>query len=264
MGLIQNTEKGPAMHATREKEWFDNNAFWRELYPFMFAEKRFEDGVEEAKQILELVSPKGKNVLDLCCGPGRIAIPLAQEGYQVTGVDRTKFLLNKARSRAKDAKVQIEFIEQDMRDFVRPKSFHLALSFFTSFGYFDDKNEDIAVLKNIYRSLRPGGAFVVDVVSKEGLAGKFMPTTSGMLADGTRMVQCHEIIDDWTRVSNEWILIKDGKTRTFKFHLTIYSGQELRDRMELAGFQDVKIYGGVDGKPFDQKAFRLVAVGRKS
>ena len=51
------------------------------------------------------------------------------------------------------------------------------------------------------------------------------------------MVERHEIFDHWTRVRNEWLIIRNGRAKSYKFHHTIYSGQELRDRMERAGLK---------------------------
>jgi SAM-dependent methyltransferase len=251
------------MRTRRKREWFDDDGFWRALYPFMFPEQRFAGTPEEIGKVLALANPGGMAALDLCCGPGRCAVALAQAGYSVTGVDRTAFLLAKARARARAAQVRIEWVRTDMRDFVRAAAFDFALSMFTSFGYFDDKQEDLQVLRNILTSLRPGGVLLIDVMGKERLAKILLSTTSDTLPDGSTLVQRHEIFDDWTRVRNEWILIRKGKVRSFKFHHTIYSGQELRDRLEQVGFADVKLYGGLDGAPYGSSATRLIAVGRK-
>ena len=91
----------PMKTARRKKEWFDDDSFWRELYPFMFPEKRIADANEHIAKALALTKPAGKSVLDLCCGPGRCSIALAKRGFRVTGVDRTTYLLNKARARAR-------------------------------------------------------------------------------------------------------------------------------------------------------------------
>lgn len=249
--------------ARRKKEWFDDDSFWSVTYPFMFPEKRFTDTPEQMRNALKLTRPKGRKVLDLCCGPGRCSVWLAQRGFTVTGVDRTKFLLNKARARARAAKVKVEWIQKDMRDFVRPDSFDLVLSMFTSFGYFDDKRENIAVLENMFASLKSGGKCLIDVKGKECLAGILEPTTSETLPDGTTLMQNHEIFDDWTRIRNEWIIIRKGRSKSFKFHHTIYSGQELRDRLESVGFRDVKLYGNLAGDEYGPDADRLIAVGTK-
>src|SRR5438552_18525856 len=108
----------------------------------MFAADRSADAAFEIKQAVTLAKPRGKAVLDLCCGPGRCAIPLAKRGFAVTGVDRTKFLLGKARSLARRSHTRVEWIQADMRDFVRPEAFDLVLNLYTSFGYFDNKGDD--------------------------------------------------------------------------------------------------------------------------
>jgi SAM-dependent methyltransferase len=251
------------MTTRRKKEWFDDDSLWRDMYPILFSAKRIADATDEIDKIVALVVPKGKSVLDLCCGPGRCSIALAKRGFKVTGVDRTKYLLDKAKASAKLAKVKIEWIQADMRDFVRPESFDLLLSMYTSFGYFDDKREDMKVLKNMLANLRPGGTCVIEVGGKEWLARVFQPTTSRILPNGTMLVERHEIFDDWTRIRNEWILIRKGRAKTFRFHHSIYSGLELKERLQQSGFVDVKLYGGLDGRAYDSNAQRLIAVGRK-
>ena len=249
--------------AKRKKEWFDDDSFWREFYPFMFPETRVADAHEQIAKALALTKPAGKSVLDLCCGPGRCSIALAKKGFRVTGVDKTEYLLNKARAKAKAARVNIEWVQQDMRDFVRPGSFALALSMFTSFGYFDDRQDDMTVLQNMFTSLQPGGACLIEVLGKERLAKILQPTISTVLPHGTLMVERHEIFDDWTRVRNEWLIIRNGRAKSYKFHHTIYSGQELRDRMERAGFVALKLHGNLDGDAYGPNAERLVAIGYK-
>ena len=248
----------------RKKEWFDDDSFWQDLYPFMFPEKRFASSPGEIEKVLALTKPGGKAALDLCCGPGRCAVPLARAGFTVTGVDRTTFLLDKARDRARTQRVSVEWIQMDMRDFVREGAFDLALSMFGSFGYFDDKSEDLLVLRNVFTSLKPGGAFLVELMGKERLAKIFQATTSDVLPDGTKLVQRHEILDDWTRIRNEWILIRKGKAKSFEFHHTVYSGQEIRDRMTHVGFTEVELFGSFDGDCYGLGAQRLIAVARKA
>ncbi len=251
------------MRSSRPREWFDDDAFWRETYPFMFPPERFEAAPAEIAALLKLAKPRGKAVLDLCSGPGRAAVELAKRGYRVTGVDRTRFLMDKAKARAKAAKVKVEWVASDMRDFVRTAAFDLALSLFTSFGYFDEKGEDLLVLRNVHESLKPGGVFVIELNGKERLAKIFQPTTSQRLPGGGWLVERHEIFDSWTRIRNEWVVIKDGKSRTFRFHHTVYSGQELKDRLETAGFADIQLFGSLAGGEYGVNAARLVAVARK-
>ena len=188
---------------------------------------------------------------------------LAKRGCSVTGVDRSKFLLGKAAERAKAEGVRVEFLQQDMRNFSRPASYDLALNFFTSFGYFNDREDDIRVLRNIYESLKPAGVCLLEMISKEWLAKNLLATTSMEAPDGSLRVERHEISDDWSRIRNEWIFIKEGRTKVFKFHHTIYSGQELKDRLYQVGFKRVKLFGDLDGNEYGVNAKRLVAAAWK-
>ena len=233
------------------------------MYPYMFDAARFAAADEQVRQVLKLAGRRRGAVLDLCCGPGRHSVAFAQRGFRVSGVDRTRFLLNKARQFARKAKVPVEFVQSDMRKFVRPDSFDLAVNLFTSFGYFDNKNDDLMVLKNVHASLKPGGVFVMDMAGKERLAKVFQPVHSTQHADGTVLIEVHEIFDDWTRIRNEWILLKGDKSLRFKFHHTIYSGQELKALLHQAGFTKIKLYGDFEAHPYGPNSTRLVAVAYK-
>jgi len=252
------------MTKKQKREWFDDDALWRDLFPYMFPPKRFLEAEEDADRVIALTRPGGTRVLDLACGPGRVAVAMALRGFSVTGVDRTKFLLDRAKTRARRAGARIEWVREDMRDFIRPDTFDLALSLFTSFGYFEDREDDLRVLRNVFASLKPGGAFLIDVVGKECLARDFTPAGTDPLEGGGRVVQCREIVEDWTRVRNEWIVLEKGRSRSFHFDLTVYSGQELKDRLAAAGCAEVRLYGSLAGTPYDREARRLVAVARKA
>jgi hypothetical protein len=82
-------------------------------------------------------------------------------------------------------------------------------------------------------------------------------------ADGALLVQRHHVVDDWSRVRNEWTVVRDGRARTFEFVLRIYSGQELRALLGAGGFTRIDLYGALDGRPYDLEAERLVAVARR-
>ena len=245
-------------------DWFADDAFWETTFPFMFPESRLAAAESEVEQVLALAQRTGGKVLDLACGPGRHAVPLAARGFDVTGVDRSEFLLGRARERATAAGQTIEWIQGDMREFVRPNGYDLALSLFTSFGFFRDDANNARVLRNVAMSLAPGGVFVMDLLGKETLARIFSPTSSRDVPDGL-VVHRHRIVDDWSRISNEWILLqRDGSPpRTFRFSHWLYSARELRDMLMRAGFGEVAVYGNLAGAPYDHQAARLVVVARR-
>ncbi len=244
-------------------DWFEDENFWNKLYPFLFTESKLNAAGSEAASVLELAGLEHGDVLDLACGPGRHSIALAKRGFRVTGVDLSSFLLRKARERARAEGVEVEWVREDMRRFVRPESFDLVVSLFTSFGYFESRDDDLDVLRNIHRSLRRGGTLVMEIAGREALARGFQPTTSKELADGSLLVERHEVIDDWTRIKNHWTVIEDGAVTTFRFEVSIYSGQELRALLFEAGFSNTQLYGAYDGREYGLEAERLVAIARK-
>lgn len=245
-------------------DWFEDETFWSELYPYMFPPERFAAANEQVDQVVALTECAAGAVLDLGCGPGRHSVAFAQRGFAVTGVDRTTFLLNRARERAAEAGVTIEWVQEDMRRFVRPAMFDLACNLFTSFGYFEDEADDLQVLRNVYASLKNDGMFVIEMMSKERLARAWQNALCTQSADGSLMIQRPQVAADWCRVKNDWILVRDGRAQSFHFEHTIYSGREIKDRLLDCGFSEVQLFGGLNGSPYDLDATRLVAIASKT
>ena len=142
-------------------------------------------------------------------------------------------------------------------------AFDLAISLFTSFGFFDDKRDDLKVLRNVHQSLREGGGLVMELAGMECLASAFAPTGSQKLPDGRILVERRQVVNDWSRIRNEWIVIEGCTATTFQFEISIYSGQELRDRLYEAGFSEVTLFGGYDRSKYGPNARRLDALARR-
>jgi hypothetical protein len=101
------------------------------------------------------------------------------------------------------------------------------------------------------------------VLGKELLARRYLSAQATDHSDGAIVVQRPVIKADWSRVRNEWTLIKEGHARTFWFEHWIYSGRELKDRLLSCGFADVQLYGDLEGRGYNLDAARLIAVSRK-
>ena len=104
----------------------------------------------------------------------------------------------------------------------------------------------------------------MDLIGK-GEAGADFPADGHPRSLKTVPCWCmrHEIFDEWSRIRNEWIIIKGPEVRTFEFHHTVYSGQELKDRLLAAGFRDVKLCGSFEGEEYGRESTRFVAVARR-
>jgi len=245
------------------RPWYDDERFWAGLAPFLFGEERWRGAARDADPLVRLLGLEpGSTVLDLGCGPGRFALELAQRGFRVTGVDRTRRYLGEARRRARQRGLGVELVLSDMRRFVRPGAFDACINMFTSFGYFEKPADDLKVCRNVFRSLAPGGRFLVQVGGKEWLARHFLPRDWSE-AGGTFVLEERTVRPGWTGLDNHWVLISKGSVREFRFFLRIYSAVELSGLMRQAGFSRVDVYGGLDGCPYDHASRWLVAVGRK-
>jgi len=247
----------------RKTPWFEDDAFWAAFRPSMFDEQRWQMAARDAEPLSELLQLKpDARVLDLCCGPGRFSIELARRGFRVTGVDRTVMYLDEARKRARQQHLDVGFVREDMRRFVRARAFDACINMYTSLGYFEDPADDLKVCQNVYRSLRPGGRFLIQVGGKEWLAREFRPRDWREEA-GAFILEERKVVPGWTGLENRWVLIQKGNVREFRFYLRVYSAGELRELLRRAGFARVDIYGGLDGSPYDNTSRWLVAVGTK-
>jgi SAM-dependent methyltransferase len=177
-------------------------------------------------------------------------------------VDRTGLYIERARKKAEEQRLDIRFVQEDMRRFCEPDTFDAVINVFTSFGYFEDETDDKLVIENIYKLLKEGGKFVIDIIGKEVLARIFQEKR-WREEDGVIVLEEAKIKEDWSSIESRWIIIKDGGQDEFRFSLRLYSAAELSELLKSCGFGKVEIYGSLSGSPYDQTAKRLVLVARK-
>lgn len=247
-----------------QRPWHEDDQFWELAHRRLFAgPERWAEAPGQVDGIVAVtgVAP-GAAVLDLCCGPGRHSLELARRGFRVTGVDRTTCYLEQARERATQERLDVTFIEADMREFRGDGCFDAAINVFTSFGYFEDPADDRRVLDNLHASLRPGGRLLIDTIGKEVVARIF--TSSDWRRFGDLLCLTERTIDcEWTWIRNHQILIWGDKRREFDMDHRLYSAAELKALLADCGFADITCHGSVDATPYDQNARRLVVVATK-
>ncbi len=244
-------------------KWFAKPDFWTLFYERMFPTESFEQGIDQVDNIVELSGIHSGTVLDLCCGPGRHSIPLAQRGFQVTAVDLQENLLDKAKQYASKTHTHVDFIQGDMRTYKKAKSFDLAINMFSSFGYFEVPGDDFIVLENVFASLKSGGVLVLDVRGKEIHAMNFRDSLSQTMPNGDLIFETIKVNDDWTRSEGTWVYVKGERAHRFDIIFNLYSGAELRLLLEQAGFHQIMLYGDLAGSPYNHNAKRLIAVAKK-
>ncbi len=250
---------------SKEKEWFENEDFWLNYGPIMFDEQQWAQSRGIAEKCIELAGlEEGSRILDVCCAVGRISIELASLGMNVTGVDITQPFLDAAKESAEDEGVEIELINHDMRTFSPKKKFDAAVNIYNSFGYCDNIADDIKILKRVHASLKKGGTFILECISRESAIKYFTPGEWFERAGKTVLTE-FSVEGAWEGLRSRWILIgKDGTKIDHTFIQRLYSAAELRDILiKQCKFKTAEVYGGFNKEPYDQKLKTMVIVATK-
>jgi SAM-dependent methyltransferase len=235
-------------------------SFWEEIAPIMFNDARWADAPGEVDLVLALLEvDPGDRILDLGCGPGRHTLELAERSYRVTGLDASEALLVTAARLAKARSLAVELVHEDMRSFCRPGGFEAVINMATTFGYFDDPQDDRRVLDNVRRSLAPGGRLLMELVGKEVVARTLRVREWAEEGDVLLLTEQH-VRDDWTWVHNRLIFLRGADRLEFELSHRLYSSAELSRLLAEVGFESVQVFGSLSGASYDENAQRLVAV----
>lgn len=219
----------------------------------------------EVNQIAELLSlPPESEILDLCCGHGRHAIPLAERGYRVTGQDLSAFFLEKAEADAADAGVQLNLVQRDMRDIPFEDKFDAVINIFSAFGYLESDEEDQKVLHQVHKALKPGSRFLLDTVHHAWLTKNFEPREWHVGTGETIVLEERQ----WDLLSghNETTVIliqPDGSREQHQYTMRIYTAAELVRIVTATGLQIDATYGALDGRELTLDAPRVVVLASK-
>ncbi|WP_097880158.1 class I SAM-dependent methyltransferase [Streptomyces sp. st140] len=244
-------------------DWYEDLNLWSGFSAVLFSPERERRAAEVVTTSPLLAFPAGSRVLDQCCGVGVYTVPLAAQGYRTTGVDLHSELLERAAVVCADAKVEAALVQADAREYVAPGAFDIVLNMYTSFGYFEDPEENLQVLRNAHESLAPDGQLIVDLLSKETYASWVGPPKIVDIPGGM-VVMRDTILDDWTRYRTDWTMVRGNTAEHSSLTCYVYSARELRDMFQQVGFEEVECFGDWDGRPYDGGATRLIMRGKKA
>ena len=227
--------------------------WWRTLFNSIYL-KTDGDVVENdrntAREVDLLVRAAGlepnDRILDLCCGQGRHCLELARRGFKnITGFDRSRYLVRLARKRAKQENLPVAFHEGDARKFrYSEDSFHCVTLLGNSFGYFDREEDDLAVLLGVLRVLRSGGTVAMDLADGEWLKTNF-EKRSWEWIDQNHFV-CRErslAADNKRLVSREVVVHAEKGVIADQFYAErLYTKAEISQMLERVGFEAVRVH----------------------
>ncbi|MFX0166909.1 MAG: methyltransferase domain-containing protein [Candidatus Hodarchaeota archaeon] len=188
-------------------------------------------------------------ILDLCCGQGRHSIELGRRGFEnIYGLDRSRYLIQKAKLNAKKNGIFCRFREGDARKLpYNSDFFDYVMILGNSFGYFESINDDVQVLKEIYRVLKPWGKVIIDVTDGDYLKNNFQPRSWEWLDQD--LFVCRErslSLDNQRLISREVITHVNKGVLVDQFYAErLYSNEKISEVLKKVGFSDITFHGTI-------------------
>ncbi|MFJ7935809.1 class I SAM-dependent methyltransferase [Sporosarcina sp. NPDC096371] len=214
-----------------------------------------------------------QTIIELACGTGRLTIPLAKRGFQMIGVDLHKGMLERAKQKASEHKVSIEFLLQDCTKLTLPVKSSLIFMTGNSFQHFLTNEVQDALLQSVRQHLVEDGIFIFDtrnpLLHELAAVDEYEQTYSDKNGDQimeyhrdeyeamTQILHCHT---DRYIYQSEALIAKeqDGISLRNSYPL------EMERMLTGNGFEIVQVYGDWDKNELNEKSGSLVYVCRVS
>lgn len=234
----------------------------------------FRDYSEDIPLVREFARRAGGPVLELMCGTGRVLLPLAEAGFELTGVDSSPAMLAIARANLADAELldRVTLIEGDVRDVPLPaETFALAFVAVNSFMHLEEVRDQLAVLANVRRALTRRGLLLLDL---------FNPDPAEIAREDSRLVLDREYELDGRHVQKFVAIESDAALqlsrvtylydetdssgaltrRTMRFTMRWFYRYELEHLLARAGFALRNVYGSYELDEYGSGSPRLIVV----
>ncbi len=244
-----------------------------------FYDDDYRDYQDDIEAIAMLAAECGDPLLELGCGTGRVLIPLAAAGHTITGVDISRALMDGAAHKLVQHKLvdRATLVQDDLRSFdLARKDFAFAFCTSNTLMHFVTADEQLAVLRNTWRHLRPGGYLFVDLFNPDiprllainglmELADQWLDDTTGAEVQkwSVRTVDLAEQVQDTLFIYEE--TFADGRSRRTNcpFTLRFLWRSEAELMLRLAGFVVEDVWGDFDGSPYSSESEHLILLAQK-
>lgn len=253
----------PDQQRRRRRHWWEelfNDDYLRTVAPLDAAQVAAEaDWIEHALGV-----EAGAAALDVGCGVGRHALALAQRGYDVTGIDLSPTMVQRAQSLCLGAPRQPSFSVVDMLALDYEECFDAAYCVGSSFGFFDDqRNADVAT--RIHRALKDNGTFLLQVINRDH-AIQSQPAMAWFEGDGCVCMEESSVNYITSRLNvKRTVIFDDGRQREIEYSVRLYSLHELGQLLHQSGFRILEVSGHVrtPGAFFGPSSRELIILAQK-
>jgi SAM-dependent methyltransferase len=236
------------------KDWFN------EVYLDVYSHRDEEQADDEVALILDLLPLKQNHrILDFCCGNGRHSRALTRAGYtHVIGMDYSKALLQQGHQ----INSGTPLVRGDM--FSPPfqnQSLDAVVSFFTSFGYFDDER-NLKVLHEVARILKPDGWYVLDYLNPKQVIDTLVPESQRQ--EGRyHITERRSLSADQTRIEKTITIQYNRESREFHESVRLYSYPEMVRMWQSVGLNVLEVLGDFKGNGFREDSPRMILMGKR-
>jgi D-alanine-D-alanine ligase len=228
--------------------------WWRRIFNSMYL--KTDADVVEDKQItnreIDLFTEfigldKNMVILDLACGQGRHTLEMARRGFRnVNGLDRSHYLIRKAKNICLTEGLTASFKEGDARKLPYPAdTFDLVMILGNSFGYFESTEDDIKILKEVFRILKPNGKFLIDVADGNYLRNNYNPRSWEWIDNKHFVCRERSLASDNQRLISREVIsnINKGVIVDQFYAERLYSQELLQDILSKCGYKDISFMG---------------------
>lgn len=211
-----------------------------------------------------------KRLLDIACGEGSFCAEMAKKGWNVTGIDQSEEMLRLANHQAKNENIAIDYKNQDMRFIDFQSEFDLATCWFGSLNYLINNSDLQSTFNNIYRSLKPNGWFLFDMVTIYGLAVGRQRNACFVQQETKDLLELHRTQYDFEKnlgcIKITWFVKVEDKWEKYEEKHTNrgFSLSEIEKCLEYAGFRVVDVLGSLSPiSPLERTSARAWFLARK-
>lgn len=241
--------------------------------PQYFDAWNINDDTERKNEVIErlLKQHNVHTILDLTCGTGSQVLFLTKHGYKVIGVDLSPALLEIARTKALKEKLEIKFIEGDMRT-LKVGTYDAVITIFNAIGHLT-KAGFIKAIRNINKNLKKGGIYIFDILNLEAMTDDVVKDLACYIHKKVQDIQifstqCSELdrTNGILTSYNSYMLQKNvdkPQIFTHKFSLQIYTAKELNKMLTENGFEVIRQYGSNGSSFIKEKTKNVLTIAKK-
>jgi len=201
--------------------------------------------------ILNKVENKTLKILDLGCGPGLYTEILAKRGHIITGVDFSKNSIKYAKQKAKEKKLDIEYINKNYLNLkLEENKYDLVIMIFTDFGVLNPTERE-GLLSMIHKTLKSGGIFIFDVLNDKNPKAKLSPknwevTKKGFWKDKPYLAASESFLfEDEKVVLYQHIVIDDDDIEIYRFWTSLFSNSDLENILSKYSFRNFRFFDNI-------------------